>query len=103
SRCFLGGAARIPGLRIHGIADPARADERTPTFGITLAGCSPRRASERLAERGVFVWDGHFYAKGLVDQLGLTDTGGLLRIGFAHYNTEDEVDRVLAELRGLAT
>jgi cysteine desulfurase family protein (TIGR01976 family) len=102
SRRFLAGAAGIPGLRVIGIADPARAAARTPTFGITLEGCAPRRASERLAERGIFVWDGHFYAKGFVDQLGLSDAGGVIRIGFAHYNTHDEVDRVIAELRELS-
>ncbi|MBA2480627.1 MAG: cysteine desulfurase-like protein [Planctomycetes bacterium] len=99
---FLEAAARIPGLRVHGIADPARAAERTPTFGITLASAAPHQAAERLCEHGVFVWDGHFYAKGLVDQLGLADAGGLLRIGFAHYNTVDEIDRVVSELQALA-
>jgi cysteine desulfurase family protein (TIGR01976 family) len=99
---FLVGAQSIPGLRLYGLSDPARAAERTPTFGLTLAGCPPRQASERLANRGIFVWDGHFYAKGLIDQLGLAACGGLIRIGFAHYNTVDDVDRVLSELRAAA-
>jgi len=102
SRRFLDGVATIPGLRLYGITDAKRADLRTPTFGFTLTGCTPRQASERLAERGIFVWDGHFYAKELVEQLGLAEAGGLIRIGFAHYNTLAEVDRVLQELRALA-
>ncbi len=102
SRRFLELVAGIPGLRLYGIGDPARVDRRTPTFGLTLERCSPRVAAERLAERGIFVWDGHFYAKGLIDQLGLAEVGGLLRIGFAHYNTVAEVERVADALATLA-
>jgi cysteine desulfurase family protein (TIGR01976 family) len=98
SRCFLAGIAAIPGAQVSGIADPARAAERTPTFGLTLAGRAPRAVTEHLAARGIFAWDGHFYAKGLVEQLGLADRGGLVRIGFAHYHAVDEVERVLAAL-----
>jgi cysteine desulfurase family protein (TIGR01976 family) len=98
SRRFLAGVARLPGLRVFGIADPERAAERTPTFGLTIAGIPPRQVSEHLARRGIFVWDGHFYAKGLVEQLGLAQHGGLVRIGFAHYTTPAEVDRVVTEL-----
>jgi cysteine desulfurase family protein (TIGR01976 family) len=102
SRRFLAGAATIPGLRLYGISDPARLAHRTPTFGLTLAGCPPRRAAERLAEQGIFVWDGHFYAQGFVEQLDLASRGGVIRIGFAHYNTLSEVDRVVDALAVLA-
>ncbi len=101
SRRFLSGLAAIPGVRLYGVADPTRVARRTPTFGFTLAGCTPRQVAERLAARGIFIWDGHFYAKGLIDQLGLSDTGGLIRIGFAHYTTMAEVERVLDELSQL--
>jgi selenocysteine lyase/cysteine desulfurase len=101
SRQFLTEALKIPGLQVHGISHPKRALSRTPTFGITLR-CSPRQASQRLAERGIFVWDGSFYAVELMQELGLTDQGGLLRIGFAHYNTSAEVDAVVKELHQLA-
>jgi cysteine desulfurase family protein (TIGR01976 family) len=99
SRHFLTGVAGIRGARVHGIADPGRVTERTPTFGLTIDGLDPRAAAERLGERGVFSWSGHFYAVGLVEELGLADKGGLLRLGFAHYNTLDEVERTLEELR----
>jgi len=51
-----------------------------------------------LARAGIFVWSGHFYALSLMTRLGLEPSGGLLRVGLAHYNTTDEVDRLLSEL-----
>ena len=102
SRRFLAGLSEVSGARLYGISDPARILERTPTFGFTLNGCLPRTAAERLAERGIFVWDGHFYAKGVIDQLGLAQHGGLIRIGFVHYNTIDEVDQIVAAVKKLA-
>lgn len=102
SQRFLMGLSEVSGARLYGISDPARIPERTPTFGFTLNGCLPRTAAERLAERGIFVWDGHFYAKGVIDQLGLAQHGGLIRIGFAHYNTIDEVDQIVTAVKKLA-
>ena len=99
---FLAGAVRVPDLKIHGLTDPADIGRRTPTFGITLEGWQARELAEKLGEKGIFVWDGHFYAVGVVDRLGLGSRGGLVRIGFAHYNTPGEVDRVLAALAELA-
>lgn len=102
SERFMRGVRQISGAHLYGITDLTRRAERTPTFGITLTQCTPRHVAERLAERGIFIWDGHFYAKGLIDQLGLTESGGLIRIGFAHYATLEEVDRVLEALQELA-
>ena len=102
TRAFLTQVATVPGLEIHGITDPERAGERTPTFGLTLAGWNARDVAARLGEQGIFVWDGHFYALNVVDRLGLADQGGLVRVGFAHYNTPDEVARVIGALRDLA-
>jgi cysteine desulfurase family protein (TIGR01976 family) len=95
---FLDGLARIDGARLYGIADPARASERTPTFAIRLGGQPPRATAEALAERGICVWDGHYYAMELFERLGLLDDGGAVRIGFCHYHSADEVDRVLDAL-----
>ena len=94
--------ARVPGLRIHGITDPARIDERVPTFSFTLPGHSPRAMAEHLASRAINTWDGDFYAWELVRALGLNDAGGLLRIGLVHYNTLEEVDRLVEALLELA-
>jgi cysteine desulfurase family protein (TIGR01976 family) len=92
---------RIPGLKIWGIADPARFDRRTPTVAFTLEGFSPRHVAEYLGQRGICVWDGHFYARALIERLGLDESGGVVRVGLAHYNTMEEVDRLVAVLQAL--
>ena len=97
---FLAGAAEIPGLRVYGVVD-GRAP-RTPTFAVAVEGMDPRAVATELGEQGIFVWSGHYYAVAVMDRLGLEDSGGLVRIGFVHYNTIDEVDRVLNALAGLA-
>lgn len=99
SRRFLEGATAVPGLKVYGITDIERLDERTPTFAISLEGFSPAQVSKRLGEQGFFVWDGHYYAVAVMERLGLHEKGGLVRIGFVHYNTFEEVDRVLAALK----
>jgi len=99
---FLEGVDRIPGVRLIGIADPDRVDERTPTFAIRVEGQHPQETSAELARRGIFTWDGHYYAIEVFDRLGLLDSGGAVRIGFCHYHTRDEVDRVLGALEELA-
>jgi cysteine desulfurase family protein (TIGR01976 family) len=98
----LAGFAEIPGLAIHGLADPARAAERTPTFAVTLAGWTPRGLAEALAAVGIYAWDGDFYATTLVEDLGLAASGGVVRLGMVHYTTFDEVDRLLGALAELA-
>jgi cysteine desulfurase family protein (TIGR01976 family) len=99
---FLEGVGGIPGVRLIGIADPDRVDERTPTFAIRVEGQHPQETSTELARRGIFTWDGHYYAIEVFDRLGLLDSGGAVRIGFCHYHTLDEVDRVLGALEELA-
>jgi cysteine desulfurase family protein (TIGR01976 family) len=102
SRRFLEGIREIPSLRLYGIAEPERAGERTPTFAIRVGEQPPAETAKSLAERGIFVWDGNYYAIEIMERLGLQDSGGAVRIGFCHYNTHDEVDRVLEELATLA-
>jgi cysteine desulfurase family protein (TIGR01976 family) len=99
---FLQGIAGIDGVRLYGIGDPDRLDERTPTFAIRVGDRHPRETAKALAERGIYVWDGHYYAIELYDALGLLDGGGAVRIGFCHYHGVDEVDRVLEALDDLA-
>ena len=67
-----------------------------------MEGYTPRELAVRLGERGIFTWDGNYYAINLAERLGVQQSGGMLRIGLAHYNTAEEVDRLLKELRGLA-
>jgi cysteine desulfurase family protein (TIGR01976 family) len=103
SLLLLDGLATVPGLTLHGLADPARIAERTPTFALTLDGWSPRAVTEALAARGIYAWNGDFYATTLIEDLGLADAGGVVRVGLVHYNTAAEVERLLAALREIAT
>ncbi len=102
ARRFLEGVRGIPGVRLYGIADAERIGERTPTFAVRVGDRHPADTAKALGERGVFVWDGHYYALELMERLGLQESGGAVRIGFTHYNTPAEVDRVLEELAALA-
>jgi cysteine desulfurase family protein (TIGR01976 family) len=101
SQRFLTGLSALPGTTVYGYSQADQAGLRTPTFGITLANMTPHHACQQLANRGIFCWDGHFYAKGFVDQLQLANQGGVLRIGFAHYTTQNEVDEILKALHQL--
>jgi cysteine desulfurase family protein (TIGR01976 family) len=102
SERFLAGATAVPGLRVYGVTDVERLSERTPTFAVSLAGYTPEEVAARLGAQGIFVWHGHYYAVAVMERLGLLDKGGLVRIGFVHYNTPAEVDRVLGALDALA-
>jgi cysteine desulfurase family protein (TIGR01976 family) len=99
---FLDGIARIEAARLYGIGDPGRVAERTPTFALRVGEQAPAETAAALGERGIFVWDGHYYAVELFERLGLLDEGGAVRIGFCHYSTAAEVDRVLEALADLA-
>jgi cysteine desulfurase family protein (TIGR01976 family) len=92
----------IDGVRILGLTADEDMDRRTPTAAITIDGISPRAAAEALGRRGIAVWDGDFYATGLIERLGLAPEG-VLRIGLTHYNTREEVDRLAGELQQIAT
>ena len=96
------GLAAIPGVHLYGITDPQAFARRTPTAAFTLAGIASPEVARRLGDEGIAVWDGNFYALGLVERLGLERSGGLVRLGLTHYNTEGEVDRVLDALRRIA-
>jgi len=102
SRRFVEGLATIPGARLWGVPGTDRLDERTPTFAVRLGDQHPRATAEALGERGIYVWDGHYYAMELFERLGLLESGGAVRIGFCHYHTSAEVDRVLEALAEIA-
>jgi cysteine desulfurase family protein (TIGR01976 family) len=72
---------------------------RVPTFALNVRGRSPEEVARHLGDRGIFVWHGDYYAIEVMKRLGLPD--GAVRVGIVHYNTADEVDRLLAELRAL--
>ena len=96
---MLRGLVEIPGLQIYGIIDPSRLDSRCPTFAVRIEGHTPLELATRLGEEGIFTWDGNYYAINLTEWLRVEQTGGFLRIGLVHYNTEEEVDRVLDAVR----
>jgi len=100
---LINGLESIPDATIHGITDLARFADRVPTVSISIDGVHPREAAEQLGRRGIYVWDGDFYATGLIERLGKAETGGVLRLGLVHYNTDEEVDRALEAVEGIAT
>jgi selenocysteine lyase/cysteine desulfurase len=95
---FLHGLHDLKRVSLFGLSAAGEVSRRTPTFAIRIEGIHPDEAAEKLAEQGIFVWSGNFYATDLVDRLGLTESGGVLRLGFTDYHTIDEVDRTLGAL-----
>jgi cysteine desulfurase family protein (TIGR01976 family) len=98
---LLQGLASVPGLRIYGINDPSRWDDRVPTVSFTMAARAPHEIGERLAARAIQVWSGNFYAMALSEDLGL-EPEGMVRVGLLHYNTAGEVDELIAALEEMA-
>jgi cysteine desulfurase family protein (TIGR01976 family) len=95
---LIAGLKKIPGATIYGITDPARFNDRCGTFAIRIDGHTPLELSTKLGDRGFFTWDGNYYALNLTEHLDVEKTGGFLRIGLVHYNTMEEVDRLLGAL-----
>ena len=100
---LIAGLLNIPGLRFFGISDPSRFAERCSTVSFRLAKGTPLDAATFLGDRGIFTWDGNFYALNLSERLGVEPQGGVLRVGLVHYNTAAEVDRLLAALGEFAS
>jgi cysteine desulfurase family protein (TIGR01976 family) len=96
---FLAGVAETPGIELFGVPSP---DGRTPTFAVSVAGVAPDEVAARLGAIGIFVWSGHYYAVEVMTRLGVIDDGGLVRIGFVHYTTPEEVDLVVDALAAIA-
>ena len=94
--------ADVPGLRLYGIGDPERAGERTPTFSFTIDGLSPETVCRRLNDEAIFAWNGNFYALNAALALDVEGSGGFVRVGFLHYTTPDEVDRLGDALESIA-
>lgn len=99
-RQLLEGLARLPHLRVWGITDPDRLHERLPTVSITHTRYAPRELATALGERGLFAWHGNYYALQLSETLG-REPQGMVRLGLVHYNTSEEVDRLLNALEDL--
>ena len=100
---LINGLQHVTGLHIYGIKDPDRFGKRVPTVAFRIDGLSPRQVAEYLGDKGIFVWDGNYYALAVTERLGFEDKGGMVRVGLVHYNTEEEVDRLLEELNRLTS
>ncbi|MFZ0283588.1 MAG: cysteine desulfurase-like protein, partial [Terriglobales bacterium] len=96
---MIGGLMAIPGLKLYGICDPTSFHRRCPTMAVRIKGHTPLELATKLGERGFFTWDGNYYALNLTERLDVEKDGGFLRIGLAHYNTQEEVERLLTAVR----
>ena len=96
------GLRSVSGCRVFGLTDAGDRDHRVPTVAFTLAGHAPRAVAAELGRRGINVWDGDYYALELVERLGLAEAGGMVRAGLVHYNTLEEVERLVAAVNEIA-
>lgn len=100
---LLDGLREMPGARIYGLTAASDLPRRVPTVALTVAGHTPRELAAALGERGIFTWDGNYYALNVTEHFDVEKSGGFLRIGLVHYNTMEEVDRLLAALREIVS
>ncbi len=92
------GLQQMPGLRIQGISDLRAIDRRVPTISFTVDGDSPDRIARALGSENIFTWNGHNYALEAARELGILESGGVVRVGPVHYNTLAEIDELLNAL-----
>jgi len=102
NRALLSTLQAVPGITIFGLTDMKRLDERVATFSFRLNNQHPHETAQKLADAGIYVWDGNYYALNVTERLDLEDKGGMVRVGAAHYNTLDEVARLGEVLQQIA-
>lgn len=95
---LLGGLQAIPGVRVYGITDRDEMSQRVATVALRKTGTTPAQLAQALAEENIFAWHGNFYALSISERMGVEASGGFLRLGLVHYNTEEEIDRCLTVL-----
>ncbi|WP_439622784.1 cysteine desulfurase-like protein [Shinella sp.] len=103
TRRLIGGLTALPGVKLMGIANPNLFAHRVPTISFTHESVSTHRFAEALAAEDINVWSGHNYALEPARHLGLSEEEGVVRIGIAHYNREDEIERTLAVIARLVS
>jgi cysteine desulfurase family protein (TIGR01976 family) len=101
-RALLSALTSIPGLRLYGLTDENRLQDRVATFSFRLKDLPPRLVAQKLADEGIYVWDGNYYALNVSERLGVEESGGMVRVGAAHYNTLEEVERLRETLLKIA-
>jgi cysteine desulfurase family protein (TIGR01976 family) len=103
SLALLQGLQSIPGLHLLGITDPQRLESRVATYSFTVQGSSPEQIATYLGQQRINVWNGNFYALEAIERLGLEASGGVVRVGLAHYNTLSEIDYLITCLKKIPT
>jgi cysteine desulfurase family protein (TIGR01976 family) len=98
---LIDGLTEIDAVTIQGISDRDAEDRRVPTVSFTHESISADEIAEALAKQNIYVWSGDFYAVDAARTLGVSDTGGTLRVGPVHYNSIEEIDELLQALRAL--
>jgi cysteine desulfurase family protein (TIGR01976 family) len=98
---LLNGFNKLDNVTLYGISDPAKIDQRVATFSINVAGLTPEQLSRKICEANLSCRFGHMYAARLADYLKVNKTGGVVRVSLCHYNTEEEIDRLLDLLESL--
>ena len=97
SKTLLEGLASVEGLKVYGITELDRISERVPTVSITHPKLTAAELAHELGERGIYAWDGNYYALELTEQLRL-EPEGMVRLGLVHYNTAEEIGRLISAL-----
>jgi cysteine desulfurase family protein (TIGR01976 family) len=98
SEKLIDGLQAIPGIRIYGITNRDELHQRVATVSLRKEGTTPLQLATALAAQNIFAWDGNFYALSISERLGVEESGGFLRLGLAHYNTVEEIERCLRVL-----
>ncbi|UCB45057.1 MAG: cysteine desulfurase-like protein [Spirochaetota bacterium] len=98
------GLSQIKNLKVYGITDPERLNQRCPTYSFVLEGKTSEEICKRMSDEWIYVWNAEDGAGALelVEWLDVVKKGGLLRVSLEHYNTEGEIDRFLEVLRSIA-
>jgi selenocysteine lyase/cysteine desulfurase len=92
------GLTALDGVRVLGITDPEAMSRRVPTVSFTVDGVDPAHIARSMADRNIFIWNGHNYALEAAELLGILDKGSAVRVGPVHYNTKQEIDEFLEVL-----
>lgn len=93
SRAMVEILTTVPAIRLYGLNDMRTIDQRVPTFAFRAANIHPKQIAEELSNRGIYVWNGNYYALAVTTRLGIEESGGMVRVGPVHYNTLEEIAR----------
>ncbi|MDG1873956.1 MAG: cysteine desulfurase-like protein [Mariniblastus sp.] len=99
---LIDGLSAIEGLQIIGIQDKAQITERFPTFSIRHEGIPSEQLARELGQQGIYVWNGNYYAFEFSTRMGF-EPDGMVRIGLVHYNTMDEIERLIETLEAIVS